>query len=183
MMDFLEKDLQSYDREEYPWLVVLGHRPLYCSPDGDSSTMLGFFRNTDCIDAAEVMRTTFEEFWMKSGADMVISGHVHAYERLGPVYNNVSMECEVETQNVCINSPTPIYPVTGVPGNDESYDPVSTDPLPFSKAQDGELGFSRLTVFNETHLLWEQVRSVTFEISDSLWLIKGDSQLFKNLVK
>ena len=35
---------------------------------------------------------------MKSGADMVISGHVHAYERLGPVYNNVSMECEVETQ-------------------------------------------------------------------------------------
>ena len=38
--------------------MVLGHRPLYCSADGDSSTMLGFL-GIRLHDAAEVMRTTF----------------------------------------------------------------------------------------------------------------------------
>ena len=175
MMEFLESDLASYDRKEYPWLIVLGHRPLYCSPDVNNTRAieLGFDRNGDCIEAAEAMRNAFEDLWYDNKVDLVISAHVHAYERLGPVYQNESMACQIESENVCINSPTPIYPVTGVPGNDESYDPVSTIPLPFSKAQDGSLGFSRLTVFNETHLLWEQVRSLTFEVSDYLWLIKG----------
>ena len=120
------------------------------------------------------MRIAFEDLWNDHKVDMVISSHVHSYERLGPVFRNESRACQIESENVCIGSPTPIYPVTGVPGNDESYDPVSTIPLPFSKAQDGSLGFSRLTIFNETHLLWEQVRSITFEISDYLWLVKGN---------
>ena len=33
MMDFISKDLASYDREKYPWLVVYDHHPMYCSPE------------------------------------------------------------------------------------------------------------------------------------------------------
>ena len=173
MMDFISKDLASYDREKYPWLVVYDHHPMYCSPD--TPTLLRYGRDDDCGDEAEQIRGIFEDLWNENKVDFVINSHVHAYERLGPAYNNQSLTCQVDSLNVCIGAPSPIYVVTGVPGNSESYDPVSTVPLPFSKAQDGELGFSRLTVFNETHLLWEQVRSLTFEISDYLWLIKGNT--------
>ena len=38
-MEFLQKDLESVDRTEFPWLVVYGHRPLYCSANMSDSLL------------------------------------------------------------------------------------------------------------------------------------------------
>jgi hypothetical protein len=65
--------------------------------------------------------------------------------------------------------------ITGNPGQQESYAPVSKTPLPFSMAQSDEVGYGRLTVFNSTHLLFEQVRSADKAVLDYVWLIKEDS--------
>ena len=111
--------------------------------------------------------------WHKYKVDFVINAHVHAYERLASVYHNKSVPCEYEDQNTCIGATEPVYVVSGTPGNQESYAPISPTPLPFSMAQDAGWGYSRLTVFNSTHLYWEQIRSVEQEISDWFWLIKG----------
>ena len=170
MLEFLKNDLNSYDHEQYPWLVVLGHRPLYCS--GHSLP-----KKPACYGEAFSMREAFEDLWNDYGVDLVVASHVHAYERLGPVYHNQSMTCEIEMENVCINSPTPIYTVTGLPGNSGTYDALSGVPLPFSKACDEDIGYSRLTVFNQSHLLWEQVRSISLEVSDYLWIIKDSQQM------
>ena len=188
MMEFIQNDIDSYDKEKYPWLIVFGHKMMYCSADWSNPNgreyenplyeMLGHKRFYDCTTESTYLRGIFEDVWYNNKVDMVIASHIHAYERLGPAYNNQSMPCEVETDNnhTCIGASAPIYPVTGVPGTDDGYDPPSPIALPFSKAQDGKLGFSRLTVFNRTHLLWEEVRSVTMEVSDYLWLIKGTSK-------
>ena len=184
MMEFMQNDMQEYNRTNYPWLIVFGHKPLYCSADwtpASRSKGLRIDRFGDCTQEAEYLRGIFEDLFYNQKVDLVIGSHVHAYERLGPAYKNQSMTCQVETDTVCIGASAPIYPVTGVPGNDESYDPPSPTPLPFSKAQDGQLGFSRLTVFNDTHLLWEEVRSLTSEVSDTLWLIKGTSEQAQSL--
>lgn len=175
---FIENDLSTYNRTQYPWLIVYSHRPLYCSANWSTTYQLNSApyikrHNNDCLQDAETVRNAFEDLWYNYKVDFVINAHVHAYERLAPVYKNQSVPCEYQDQNTCIGAKAPAYVVTGTPGNQESYAPISPTPLPFSMAQDSQWGFSRLTVINETHMYWEQVRSVTKEVSDWFWLIKG----------
>ena len=66
----------------------------------------------------------------------------------------------------------PALVVSENPGQDESYAPASTTPLEFSVFQDGHVGFGRITAVNHTHLLWEQVRSNSSEVTDFVWIIK-----------
>lgn len=182
-MQFLENDLQNYDKQKYPWLIVFGHRPFYCSPNISVSEDSKFYElkedipvyrnNDDCIKNTLIVRKVFEDIFYNYNADIVITGHVHAYERLGPVYQNNSVPCQHQNANICVNAKAPVYMVTGVPGQEDCYTPDSPTPLPFSYAQDDHLGYSRMTVYNQTHVLWEQVRSITKEVSDHFWLIKN----------
>jgi hypothetical protein len=178
---FIVNDLATYDKEMYPWLVVFGHRPLYCSANMTASVNLHsdfppFERhNQDCLMNASTVRTAFEDLWYNAKVDLAIESHVHAYERLASVYQNESVPCEYQDNNTYINAKAPVYIVTGVPGQQESYAPNSPTPLPFSVFQDDQWGFSRLTAFNGTHMLWEQVRSETGVVIDYLWLIKNQS--------
>lgn len=75
--DWLAKDLAKVDRNRTPWIVVGGHRPWYLSVENKTSSVC-----TDC-------KNVFEPLFMQYGVDLVMSGHVHAYERNAPVYNNM----------------------------------------------------------------------------------------------
>jgi acid phosphatase type 7 len=180
-MQWLEEDLKSVNRTLFPWVIVFGHRPLYCSPNVSTTATLRdvprYRGYIDCQQNAELLRGVFEEVFYNNSVDLVIEGHVHAYERLSSVYNNQSVSCDYQDLNWCIGAKAPIYIVTGVPGQNDSYSPVSPTPLPFSLFQDDHLGYSRLTVFNASHLLFEQVRSETASVIDYLWLVKNSSQL------
>ncbi len=70
-MLFLETALQAAEknRERVPWVVVTLHKPLYCSAKG---TPGGF---------ADKLEITLNEY----GVDLVVVGHMHAYERVHPV--------------------------------------------------------------------------------------------------
>ena len=174
-MEFLINDLTSLDRTKYPWVVVFGHRPLYCSPDysdHDDYTDFNYRKNKDCAQDSEKVRKVFEPIWYQYQVDLVIQAHVHSYERLSAVYQNASVPCQVEDINQCKGAKAPVYIVTGAPGQSESHAPVSQTPSAYSKMQDDSWGYSRLTVHNSTHLLWEQVRSKTKKVSDTFWLIK-----------
>lgn len=175
-MKFLKQDLESYDKNMYPWLIVHGHRPLYCSANLTSFGMLKdvprIRKNIDCLGNAQIVRNAFEDLFYNASVDLVFTSHVHAYERLASVYKNASVPCKYQDMNTCIGAQAPVYIVTGVPGQDNFYSPVSPTPLPFSMAQDDHLGYTRLTVFNSTHLFLEQVRSASGEVSDFFWLIK-----------
>ena len=58
IMKFIEKDLETYDREQYPWLVVFVHRPLYCSANMTSGVYGGqrIRINRNCLQEADRMR-------------------------------------------------------------------------------------------------------------------------------
>ena len=149
-MEWLEAELKSIDREQYPWVVGLSHRPMYCSADmtkeatdeeGYEELGVRWIRsNPDCIQQATTVRETFEELFYKQGVDLLINGHVHGYERLGPAYQNQSMGCTEETLHTCVGAKAPITIISGIPGQDESYAPASPTPLPWSLVQDAEKG-------------------------------------------
>jgi hypothetical protein len=72
--EFIENELKNADRAVTPWIVVHGHRPMYCSCD------------TDCDFGAHMVRTNgyvlhgkydLEELFHKYGVDFYIAGHEH----------------------------------------------------------------------------------------------------------
>ena len=68
-------------RSATPWLIVMMHCPFYSSNAAHHGER-----------QAVLMRDMhgFEDLLHKHGAAVVISGHVHAYERTHPVYRNVT---------------------------------------------------------------------------------------------
>ena len=65
---WLEADLAAVDRVKTPWLIVFGHRSIYCSCDGD------------CDAAATTVREGaygMEALFMKYGVDLFVNGHEH----------------------------------------------------------------------------------------------------------
>lgn len=94
---WLQKDLAAIDREKTPWVIVGGHRPWYISAKNKSSTV--------CWKCKDV----FEPLFLKYSVDLVLSGHVHAYERNAPMYDGrVCFPCRnVTTRLLTVCSPIP----------------------------------------------------------------------------
>jgi len=90
--EWLASDLAAVDRQSTPWLLVMMHAPWYNSNSGH-------------IAEAELMRRDMEPLLFQYGVDVVLSGHVHAYERVAPVLNG------------CLNSCGPVYLNLGDGGN------------------------------------------------------------------
>lgn len=57
------------ERDAVPWVIVTIHKPLYCSD----------------IDTPGGYADKLEETFLKFDVDLVISGHLHVYERISPV--------------------------------------------------------------------------------------------------
>lgn len=71
---WLEKELQAVDRSVTPWVIALWHSPWYNSNtdhQGEFNTL--------------AMRESMEPLMLKYGVNIVLNGHVHAYERTFPV--------------------------------------------------------------------------------------------------
>eukprot|EP00005_Dracoamoeba_jomungandri_P012954 CAMPEP_0174272964 /NCGR_PEP_ID=MMETSP0439-20130205/52888_1 /TAXON_ID=0 /ORGANISM="Stereomyxa ramosa, Strain Chinc5" /LENGTH=373 /DNA_ID=CAMNT_0015363807 /DNA_START=118 /DNA_END=1236 /DNA_ORIENTATION=- len=67
---WLQQDLINIQRHETPWVIVLLHRPWYTSN-------LRYVRFMNADD----MRDLMEPLFAQHHVDVVIGGHVHAYER------------------------------------------------------------------------------------------------------
>ena len=182
-MAFLEEDLAAVDRSETPWVVTLSHRPMYCSanwwqePENHCHQCVEEEEpherhNRDCTDSAPLVQDAYEELFYKHEVDISFFGHVHAYERMAPAYRNETVISEYDSTHTTKGAKAPVQIITGVPGQQESYAPVSPTPLPFSVLQTDEKSFGKLTAYNATHLYWEQISSIDDSILDYYWLIK-----------
>ncbi|KAJ0810874.1 putative Acid phosphatase [Helianthus annuus] len=79
---WLVSDLKKVDRNKTPWLVVLIHAPWYNS----NYDHQGEIQSVGMMDAMEGLL-------YKARVDVVLVGHVHAYERFNRVYNHVADNC------------------------------------------------------------------------------------------
>ena len=64
----MQADLLKVDRKRTPWLLALFHVPWYNS-------------NTAHQREGDRMMSAMEPLLYAAGADIVLAGHVHAYER------------------------------------------------------------------------------------------------------
>jgi hypothetical protein len=155
-------------RAAHPWLVVLHHRPVYCSsiqfgrcPGGASwirkgISLLGF--------------PGLEEIYYHHGVDLVLAGHNHHYERMFPVHNK---QLKMNATAPYRNPGAPVYVVTGAGGNHEQLQNFQAPTPPWSAIQLKDFGFTKIQIFNESHLHLEQIAvEKNNSVIDEIWLIQ-----------
>ncbi|XP_064391303.1 uncharacterized protein LOC135339110 [Halichondria panicea] len=144
---WLDRALESVDRETTPWLIVTGHRPLYNSEDYQ-----------DDFNVSLHLRKDIEDLLYTHGVDLFVAGHYHSYERMCQVYKG---KC----------TPDGVLHVTvGSAGMH-----LDTAPLlgfDWSKHFEASYGYGRVTVFSKNELLWEFVRVEDGFVSDQFKLYK-----------
>ncbi|XP_036366285.1 acid phosphatase type 7 isoform X3 [Octopus sinensis] len=178
-------DKANKQRKDHPWIIAVGHRPMYCSNSNDD----------DCTLENSEVKVHLENIFYIAGVDVIFEAHEHSYERLYPVYDG-----KVVSENYT-DAAAPIHIITGAAGNKWGSDPMDRDAVNATHEEfhqnntvnvtNQELlynhtgnwtafrqsGFSldsygRFTVYNCTHLFWEQVQDG--KDLDSIWIVKGE---------
>eukprot|EP01090_Pellita_catalonica_P021262 TRINITY_DN7911_c0_g1_i3.p1 TRINITY_DN7911_c0_g1~~TRINITY_DN7911_c0_g1_i3.p1 ORF type:complete len:345 (-),score=26.78 TRINITY_DN7911_c0_g1_i3:13-1047(-) len=145
---WLEKDLKSIDRTKTPWVILFWHTPWYCS-------------NTVHYQEGDAMMTGFEDLLHKYKVDLVINGHVHAYERAHPVYKGK------------LDPNAAAYIVAGTGGNHEGLYHNWRNPQPdWSAIRFSEYGFGAIDIHNSSHLHWTWRRGNDSVIMDDWWFVR-----------
>ncbi|RKL32467.1 Acid phosphatase [Fusarium proliferatum] len=172
---WLAEDLGKVDRCKTPWVVVMGHRPMYSSHDSSNYHLH--------------LREAFEGLFLKNKVDLYIAGHVHWYERLKPIRN-----CDVDHRAIKNDSEkhgvyevrpghSMVHLINGAAGNIESHATINKSlPIPDITAHRNitSFGFSKLTVFNETTLSWKFIQGHDGKVGDELTVLKNASLTCKD---
>jgi len=161
----LENDLiqATANRNITPWIIVIGHRPLYCSS-------AGFSNNSAPIFTSYSIQQAFENLFYRYHVDIFFCGHSHAYERIFPTYNNTP------TATNYINPSSTAYIVAGAAGNLEGLDNSIWQHPAWSAYQDHQnFGYGLLTFESNTNLKWQYFTSSGAVLVDEMEIVKNTS--------
>ena len=165
---WLEYDLAkaNANRAQTPWIVVIGHRPMYCTSD-----------YTNCGDKAALLRNRLEGKFYVHGVDLYICGHQHNYERAFDVYISKTWK---RTRNMRATT----HILTGASGQYLTSTMRKSFERPaevWDAFRNSIFGYSRMDVMNATHLHWQQVeadpenpaaRGLYGQVVDDVWLVQ-----------
>ncbi|KAL7249289.1 hypothetical protein ACSBR1_011440 [Camellia fascicularis] len=145
---WLKADLSKVDRKRTPWLLVLFHVPWYNS-------------NKAHRGEGDHMMQAMEPLLYAAGVDIVLAGHVHAYERSKRVYGGRSDSCGA------------VHVTVGDGGNREGLASKYINPQPeWSVFREASFGHGELKIVNSTHAFWSWHRNDDDEPvrSDEVWI-------------
>ncbi|EGD72653.1 hypothetical protein PTSG_04388 [Salpingoeca rosetta] len=150
--EWLLQDLKKVDRSVTPWLFASMHAPWYNS---------NVFHHNEPEETG--MRAAMEDIMFKHNVDAIFSGHVHAYERMFPVYKNKT------------NPEAPTYLNIGDAGNREGPAYLYFPQPKWSAYREPAFGHGRVEIFNATHAHWTWHKNLNSEatVSDDVWLVRN----------
>jgi len=109
--EWLRADLEraNANRQERPWIVTFGHRPMYCSN----------LNRDDCTKHETLVRSglpflhwfSLEDLFFEHGVDLTLWAHEHSYERLFPLYDYTVRNGSADAPYT--NPGAPVHVVTG----------------------------------------------------------------------
>lgn len=172
---WLREDLEkaALNREAVPWIFAFAHKPLYCNMDW-TLPYDNPHTNTNCGEQAMILRGAWETLFNSFNVDIYFSGHVHNYQRMAPIFRNLTVPSYYDSKELFVNPNAPIYILSGDSGSDHGHEPLSPTPQLWSIHGTDAYGFGKLTVFNQTHVRWVQYNSEKIEVEDVMWVIKTE---------
>ena len=197
---WLDADLAAADanRAAVPWIVVSGHRPMYCTwPDRNGvcdgeheASRQGLMSTCSPLDGhlctkrrGAPSNLSVEALLHKHGVDVAIFGHIHIYSRSWPVYDEHVLASG--GLDAYTDPPATVHMVTGAGGNREmktgsrvpphgqggSYTAFQSGYAP-ADGQSADYSYSRVTVHNATTLEWEQVSGTFGGVIDHFFITR-----------
>lgn len=161
---WLAKDLASVNRKKTPWVIVMGHRPMYSSQVSSYQADI---------------REAFLDLFLQNEVDAYFAGHIHWYERLWPLGVNSTIDkSSIINNNTYMTNPgkSLTHLTNGMAGNIESHSTLGSSPVLNVTAvlDQKHYGFSLLTL-NSTTFKWKFVRGDGKGYGDEFILIKKGS--------
>ncbi|XP_027200750.2 acid phosphatase type 7-like [Dermatophagoides pteronyssinus] len=124
---WLEQELKRANekRQKHPWIIVMGHRPLYCLKMGDDSCDHQTMERKEIRQGIRMhdegeRQYGLEDLFFKYGVDIQFYGHEHFYARLFPIYK-YKMYNGTKSKNPYDHPGAPIHITTGSAGNKELH--------------------------------------------------------------
>mmetsp|Transcript_26845 Transcript_26845/g.86318 ORF Transcript_26845/g.86318 Transcript_26845/m.86318 type:complete len:523 (+) Transcript_26845:29-1597(+) len=150
-----------------PWVFLGAHRPIYSS---DTSEW-------DSHRPGAPLQTSLDPILREFDVDLVLTGHMHCYERTHPVYNGTVMAMPTRDPatgdaDVYQSPKAPLFLVQGMAGAliEESW--VSPAPS-WAAVRHTVYGYSRIHVHNSTHLQYQFMATADGgEPTDEFWIVK-----------
>lgn len=145
---WLQADLKKVDRSRTPWLIVVLHAPWY-------NTNHAHQHNGDA------MKKAMEQVLYEAHVDILVAGHVHAYERTTRVYANNVDPCGI------------MHITVGDGGNREGLARKFYANSPdWSVFRESSFGHAELDIVNATHAHWTWHRNDDDEavLADEFWI-------------
>lgn len=142
--EWLKEDLRHAsspaERALRPWIIVYGHRPMYCSSRD----------NDDCTKRSNLLRVGFpftgayalEKLFYDFGVDLELYAHEHQYERFLPLYNYRVYNGTDSVDDPYLNPRAPVHIISGAAGNDEDLDPFQGKAVEGSIRQISAYGYT-----------------------------------------
>lgn len=169
--DWLKADLiqANINRKEQPWIIVMGHKPMYCTSDDDGE--LCFNINNRVRNGSELFRPNLEELFYNYGVDLQFYAHEHSYERLWPIYK--TKVCNGSVSEPYTNPQAPVHIITGSAGDQEGQTKFVPLPSNWSAFRTDDYGYTRIRIPNATHLYLDEISTdKDGAVIDSVWIIK-----------
>jgi len=146
---WLEDDFTKANahRDQVPWIIVVAHKPYY-----STNISSGYLRNKKYLK----VKNALESVLYKHQVDVVINGHLHAYERTYPIYQDK------------LTNTGPVYIIVGTAGAhlDHNWGP----PQDFSAYRAAKHGFGLLHIHDPSSLTWIWKRTCDNKVWDQFTL-------------
>lgn len=159
---WLKNDLAKVDRKKTPWIIAMGHRPMY------SSQRSSYQKN---------LRDAFEAVLVEHGVDMYLAGHIHWYERIRPMMVGGTIDYDsIVNHNTYKASPgkSMVHVVNGMAGNIESHSTLGDQHRLALTAvlNKHDYGFSKIIFNSANKLTWQYIMGKNGEVGDEFVLTK-----------
>ena len=156
--NWLQTDLQSANtldaRTERPFIIVIGHKPMYSSNDYHGSEV--------------ELRAALETLYVENGVNLVIAGHDHFYERTWPV--NGEKVSDKGGGDVFGQGHEPIHLVIGIGGRSAYEELEEPQPEWSAYRENSSYGWTRLVYDDTTRELEFSHHRIDGTIGDSFTL-------------
>lgn len=169
--EWLEADLieANHNRQQQPWIIVMGHKPMYCSNNDGGE--LCFNPSNAVRNGSALFWPNLEDLFYKYGVDLQFYAHEHSYERLWPIYK--SKVCNGSSKEPYTNPRAPVHIITGSAGDQEGQTKFIPKPSKWSAFRTDDYGFTRMKIFNATHLYLDEISTDKYgAVIDQVWIIK-----------
>ena len=202
---WLENDLASVNRSVTPWVVVYGHRPMYCTnADRDDCT---FFETRTRTGLPLTKWWGLEPLLAQYGVDLAVWAHEHSYERLLPTYNRKVVPspdpgdpynqprapvhittghlraCIIPNSCIIVIPLVSLSPYSGSAGCREKHDDFNKTHPDWSAFRSTDYGYSRFYFANSTHVRVQQVSAEkNGTVIDEIWVVQNSHGPFHSIL-